>query len=99
MLTYDQLKQRAIAVGIPLSDLASRVGLTPQGFRLAIENETLTAKSVLPLCEALQLSLWQFYCYDTIINDVPAREIAQLRMQLTQKDEQIAKLINLLANR
>lgn len=101
MIHYDEIKSLCQAANIQLLELAHLAGLTPQGFRKAIDNSTLPASAVVPLCERLQISLQQFFCRAPIVYTDQslqhACEIADLRRQLAEKDAQIAKLIDVIS--
>ena len=101
MIQYDEIKQLCQTANVQLLELARLAGLTPQGFRKAIDNSTLPASAVVPICERLQISLQQFFGRAPIVfTDQSLRyaaEIADLHRQVEEKDAQIAKLINVLS--
>ena len=97
MLTYDQLKSRALSYGVPMAGVAKSVGYTPQGLKKSIEQETLPAKCAPEICKALHLTYGQFFG-ETILSEVPAttKDVVRLQNQLAAKDELIARLIRML---
>ena len=101
MISYEELKSLCQVANVQLLELAHLANLTPQGFRKSIDNSTLPAAAVVPICERLQISLQQFFGRAPIVYTDQslqhAIEIADLRRQLEEKDAQIAKLINVLS--
>ena len=103
MVKYEEIKSLCQSANVQLLELARAAGLTPQGFRKAIENSTLPASAVVPICERLQISLQQFFGKAPIVyadqSLQHACEIADLRRQIAEKDAQIAKLIDVLSRK
>ena len=101
MINYEEIKTLCQSANVQLLELARLAGLTPQGFRKAIDNSTLPADVVVPICERLQISLPQFFGRAPILYTDQAlkhaREIADLHRQIAEKDAQIAKLIDVIS--
>ena len=68
-MNYKDLKNVSEARNIMIKDLAASLGMTSNGFKVSIENETFPISKVKDLCAALGVTVTQFFdggvCYDT----------------------------------
>ena len=60
-MTYKELKNVAEARNIMIKDLAEQMGMTPNGFKVSIETEKYPIGKVKDLCNALQITIGEFF--------------------------------------
>lgn len=60
-MEYNELKNYCKTAKISLSDLASELGMTLDGLRTAFENQSLSIKQVLPICQKFAISPNTFF--------------------------------------
>lgn len=60
-MTYKELKNIAEARKIMIKDLAERLGMTPNGFKVSIETEKFPIGKVRDLCATLQITIAEFF--------------------------------------
>lgn len=109
MLTYSELTDLCFKRGISLTELAESAKMTLRGFRDAVNNNSLSARTIIPICVKLgitpnDLLMWDKNISTYNINQVGvvnsqqigATGIDLLQQQLAVKDEQIKQLLNLL---
>jgi hypothetical protein len=59
-MNYNDLKTYAESNNFEIQQIANELGMTPNGFREAIRNETIQLKKLRMLCKLLQLNLNDF---------------------------------------
>lgn len=59
-MNYNDLKTYAESNNFEIQQIANELGMTPNGFREAIRNETIQLKKLRMLCRLLQLNLNDF---------------------------------------
>lgn len=60
-MNYKDLKNVSEARNIMIKDLAASLGMTSNGFKVSIENETFPISKVKDLCAALGVTVTQFF--------------------------------------
>ena len=60
-MNYKELKNQAEARKIMIKDIAEQLGMTPNGFKVSIENEKFPIGKVRDLCDILQISIAEFF--------------------------------------
>lgn len=60
-MNYKDLKNMSEARNIMIKDLAASLGMTSNGFKVSIENETFPISKVKDLCAALGVTVTQFF--------------------------------------
>ena len=68
-MNYKDLKNVAEARNIMIKDLAASMDMTPNGFKVSIENETFPIGKVRDLCAALGITVEQFFSGGTASYD------------------------------
>lgn len=61
MLNYTEISDLCMRKGMLLKDLVGQLDMTLNGFRSSIDNQTLQAKKIMPLCKLLGISLAEFF--------------------------------------
>lgn len=60
-MTYTELRDITEKKGILIKSVAAAVDMTTQGLQASIENQTIPAKKILPLCKILGITLNEFF--------------------------------------
>lgn len=68
-MNYKKLKDLAEARKIMIKDLAERLGMTPNGFKVSIETEKFPIGKVRDLCDYLEISIAEFFDEGFILNN------------------------------
>lgn len=68
-MNYKKLKDLAEARKIMIKDLAKRLGMTPNGFKVSIETEKFPIGKVRDLCDYLEISIAEFFDEGIILNN------------------------------
>ena len=111
-LNFNELKHHCAIIKISATNVAAEVGLSLEGLKKGIVNGSLALRCVLPLCQSLGITPNQFF---GIPDTAPKQQvqnggshnkqfmdtttIAALESQLAEKDKQISRLLDLLANK
>lgn len=103
-MTYSELKDYAEAKRISLKSIADMLDMSPRGMQQSFENQTLSIKKVISLCELLQISPNEFFgwksnmvaqqiqtgCVGNVQN-MDSNALSLLKEQLQIKDKQLAE--------
>lgn len=68
-MIYSEIKNIAEAKKITIKDLAEQMGMTSNGLKRSIENETMGIKDVRLLCSILELSIAEFFDEEIMISN------------------------------
>jgi transcriptional regulator with XRE-family HTH domain len=60
-MEYNEIKRVAEAKNFTVKGLADAVGLTSNGLKRSIDNETMSIKTLRDLCDILQISISEFF--------------------------------------
>lgn len=60
-MNYNEIKRIAEAKKFTIKALADAVGLSSNGLKRSIENETMSIKTLRDLCDILQISIAEFF--------------------------------------
>lgn len=109
MLTYSELSDLCATREISLTELAETCNMTLRGFRDAINNNTLSARAIIPICIKLGIAPNDFLSWDKKLSTYNSNQVGVfntqnigsagieiLQQQLQTKDEQIKQLLQLL---
>lgn len=111
-MNFSELKQHCINMHVPIQQVAVEAGITYDGLKKGLSNDSLALRYVLPLCQALCITPNRFFG----IPDKPQKQqvqnggrnnsqymdsdaVSALEAQLVAKDKQIEKLLELLAQK
>lgn len=67
-MTYTELRDITEKKGILIKSVAAAVDMTTQGLQSSIENQTIPAKKILPLCTILGITLNEFFGVDPVVH-------------------------------
>ena len=105
-MNYNEIKRIAEAKKFTIKALADAVGLSSNGLKRSIENETMSIKTLRDLCDILQISIAEFFgeaakggtewvAAETIpynMSRQPSGELAQLYARIAELKEDKAFL-------
>lgn len=106
-MDYNMVKEICRVNKISLQDLATEIGMSPEGLKRSMESDSLAARYVVPLCKSLCISPNKLFGYPNLsatqtqnggVGNTQIMEsgMAALQEQLREKDKQIDKLLILL---
>lgn len=106
-MNYNEVKKLCDSRKLQVSDIICHTGLTYQGLKKGLDTKCLSIDKLFALCEVLKLSPNAFFGWEKtmpledsqVMPDCSPEAIQLLREQLTAKDEQIARLHDLLAKK
>lgn len=61
MTTSDQIRILCVRTGVSLSELARKIGQTPQNFNKKLKRETITKEEMQKIANALNVTYEQFF--------------------------------------
>lgn len=108
-MDYNELMSICERKHIYLKDVAEQIGMSFTGFRRTMIEQTLKVKHVIPICEALGITVDEFFskektgkyynmcqvgCNNGTMNIASIDEVIDtLKKQLEEKDKQITELL------
>ena len=112
MMNYNDLREWCKKHYIPVTTVAREVGITISGVKYGLNNKSMALRFIPQLCKSLGMSPNEFFGYKEKegssysqvqnggvgnVQNMESESIAILHEQLRKKDEQIDKLLALMA--
>ena len=68
-MNYNKIKILAETKKITIKELADQIGMTSNGLKRSVENETMSIKGVKELCSILEMSIAEFFDEPVALNN------------------------------
>jgi len=81
MVSYSKLKDMVKKRGITLNRFSEKIGITRQGLVPAIENETVSARVLMKMSEALGVPVSSFFDETEPVRDAKDSQIIELQQK------------------